>query len=323
MTKLSTQRPSFAKLFSAISAGVLLALSVASLPSFAAEEKEVTLKTTKVRDNIYMIEGVNGFAGGNVAVSVGEDGVLVIDSLLHSMTDKLSASLAKITSNPVGYLLNTHWHGDHVGGNAKFNGKAAVIAHDNVRKRLKAANKEGLGKPTWPVLTFNDAMTVHFNGDTIKVQHYPSGHTDGDSIIYFEKANVLHMGDDYFNGIFPYVDLKSGGNAVTLASTIGIIIDKMPKDVKIIPGHGALATLDDLKGYHQMLQSSINTVKQGVKSGKSLAEIKKAGLDKSLAAWGGGFIPEPNWIEAIHLSLKQAGSETSSHDHGDGKHHHH
>lgn len=299
----------------------LLAISVTSVTA------EVTLKTTKVRDNIYMIEGVNGFAGGNVAASVGTDGILVVDSLLNGKTEQLMESLAKLsdTKTPPRYLLNTHWHGDHTGGNAALSGETPVIAHDNVRKRMMKDQKNYFGaspaspQAAWPVLTFNDQMTLYFNDEVVKLKHYPTGHTDGDSMIYFVKANVLHMGDEYFKGIYPFVDLTTGGSVVGLARNIAKVLNEMPKDVLIIPGHGTLSNLTELKAYHQMLETSIKVVKQGIKQGLSLADIQKKGLGEALASWGKGFIPEKDWISFTHGSITQQ----FSHSHGSSKTHHH
>lgn len=303
----------------------LLAFSLISLPALAQDE-EVALKTTKVRDNIYMIEGANGFAGGNVAVSVGDDGVLVVDSLLKNMTDKLSRSLAKLSSSELRYLLNTHAHGDHTGGNANFSTTAAIIAHDNVRKRMSQpyTNKNGTRAASsieaLPILTFNDAMTVHFNQDTVQLKHYSSGHTDGDSIIYFVKANVLHMGDDFFKGNFPYIDLGRGGSIAGLTQTIGKVIAQAPQDVLIIPGHGALANLKELTEYYEMLQHSIKTVSGAIKAGKTLEQMQAVGLGKRWTSYGSGFISEKEHIKVTYLSLQQTPSLKDKH-HG-GEHHH-
>ena len=288
---------------------------------------EVTLKTTKVRNNVYMIEGVNGFVGGNVAASVGEDGVLLVDSLLNGRTGQLNQALGKLGATKTRYLLNTHWHGDHTGGNAKLSEQAAIIAHDNVRKRLKTDNKNYFGESkaapesAWPVLTFDSQMTVHFNGDAVKLQHYPNGHTDGDAMIYFKQANVLHMGDEYFNGMFPFVDLSTGGNVVGLAANINRVIEQMPANVLIIPGHGALANMKDLKAYRDMLEYSIKTVEAGISAGMNLTAIQKKGLGEKVSAWGKGFIPEKDWIEFTYQSLKNP-DKSAGHSHGGSRHHH-
>jgi glyoxylase-like metal-dependent hydrolase (beta-lactamase superfamily II) len=288
---------------------------------------ETTLKISKIRNNVYMIEGVNGFVGGNVAVSIGEDGVLLVDSLVDGRTGQLNQTLSKLGATKTRYLLNTHWHGDHTGGNAKLSEQATIIAHDNVRKYLQQDNKNYFGESkaapaaAWPVLTFDSQMTVHFNDDVIKLKHYPNGHTNGDAMVYFKKANVLHMGDEFFKGIFPFVDLSTGGSVVGLTANINRVIKQMPADVLIIPGHGTLANIEDLKVYRDMLEHSIKTVKAGIAAGMDLAAIQHKGLGQKMIVWSKGFIPEKDWIEFTYLSLQQQDGK-SGHSHGGKRHHH-
>lgn len=314
--------------FTFINGKALVIGIAATLFSTITVAQEVTLKATKLRGNVYMIEGVGGFAGGNVAASIGEDGILVVDSLVNGRTEQLTASLTKLApKGKLKYLLNTHWHGDHSGGNAKLSAQVPVVAHDNVRKRLMHDQKNYFGaspaapKEAWPVLTFSDSMTFHFNNETVELNHYPNGHTDGDSVIYFKDANVLHLGDDYFKGMYPFVDLTTGGSVLGLAKNIGKIIETMPEDVMIIPGHGALSTLAELKEYHKMLKASIKIVKKAIKDGKSLEQIQQQGLGKALAPFSKGFIPEKDWIGFTYNSIK---GKKVKHAHGaGGKHHHH
>ena len=184
----------------------------------ADELSDIELEITKVKNNIYMLEGVNGFAGGNIAVSAGEDGILIVDDQLPPMSKIIEQALSKIHPGSVRYILNTHWHRDHTGGNAHFSDHAVVIAHTNVRKRLMEEQKGFFGvtpaqpKQVWPIITFDQSITIHFNDETIKVLHYPNGHTDGDGIIIFVESNVAHLGDLLFTDMFPFVDLDSGGN---------------------------------------------------------------------------------------------------------------
>jgi glyoxylase-like metal-dependent hydrolase (beta-lactamase superfamily II) len=300
-------------------------LPVLVLGSAQLMANEMKLQSTPVRGNIHLIQG----AGGNVAASIGDDGILVVDSFVKGVTDKLTLQLAKLAPDAkLKFLLNTHWHGDHTGGNAQLSAQVPVIAHDNVRERLMNAQKNYFGaspaspKEAWPVLTFNDAMTVHFNGETIQVKHYPGGHTDGDSMVYFVNANVLHMGDDYFQGMYPFVDLTTGGSVVGLAKNIGKVLQQMPEDVVIIPGHGKLSNLKELKAYHQMLKTSIEIVKKGIAEGKSLAQIQHNGLGESLSAFGKGFIPEKSWIEFTYQSIKAEHGHKTVHKHNGSSHHH-
>ncbi len=270
---------------------------------------KIELKTTKVNGNVYMLEGVGGFAGGNVAVSVGDDGILIVDDQLAPMSDKIKKALSELSSGDLKFVLNTHWHGDHSGGNETFGKEATIIAHENVRKRLMAAQKNFFGesparpKGAWPVLTFGHSVTIHFNGEAVNVLHYPTGHTDGDSMIYFTDSNVLHMGDHFFNGMFPFVDLTTGGNVLGFADNIKKVIDSVPADAKIIPGHGPLATMADLKGFHEMLEETIAHVQERMTAGKSITEIQEEGLPAKWDSFGGGFIKPKTWIMFIYHSV--------------------
>ena len=198
-------------------------------------------------------------------------------------------------------ILNTHHHGDHTGGNAVFGAKdATIIAQSRVRERL--AKDSALTKEALPVITFDESASVHFNGEEIKLIHYGPGHTDGDSVIYFTKANVVHMGDQFFNGGFPFVDLNSGGSMDGYLKTVATVLEKIPADAKIIPGHGTLATVDDLKKYHAMLQETTAIVKAGIAERKSLEDLKAAGLPNEFKEFGTGFIKTDRWIETIYNS---------------------
>ena len=270
---------------------------------------DVSLKTIKVHANVYMLEGVNGFAGGNIAVSIGSDGILIVDDQFAPMADKIKAALSDLGQGELRFILNTHWHGDHTGGNIVFSDHATVIAHDNVRKRLMSLQKNDFGespaqpKEAWPVITFEQSVNIHFNDETINVIHFPNGHTDSDSIVYFTGANVVHMGDHFFAGAFPFIDLNSNGNAVHYANNIGRILAMLPDDVMVIPGHGHLSTKKDLMAYHKMLNDSIAFVKQYKADGKSLSDIQTMGLPESLKKWETGFIKQDNWIKFIYQSL--------------------
>ena len=266
---------------------------------------KVEIKATNVRGNIYMLEG----QGGNIGVSIGDDGILIVDDQFAPLADKIRAALKQLNSGQLKFVLNTHWHGDHTGGNPVFGKESTIIAHANVRKRLMIEQKRGerviapLPKEGWPVITLESSLSLHFNGEEIKVIHFPSGHTDGDCMIFFTNANVVHMGDDFFVERFPFVDLNSGGNVEGLIKNIEQIIAQLPPDVKIIPGHGPLSTLDDLKKYHRMLVETTASVRQAITAGKTLDELKKQGLPEEWKSWGAGFVPTDRWIETIHQSL--------------------
>lgn len=281
----------------------LIALSASAQTDFS----KVEMKATKVSGNIYMLEG----AGGNIGVSVGTDGVLIVDDQFAPLADKIRAALKGLNQGKLRFILNTHWHGDHTGGNAQFGPEATIIAHDNVRKRLSSEQKIPFFKSTvpaspkeaLPVITFDSSLSVHFNGEDIRAIHYPHGHTDGDSVIFFTSSNVVHLGDDFFAGRFPFVDVDNGGSVVGLAKNIGEIITKIPAGAKLIPGHGPLSTIDDLKLYHRMLRETTDLVRTKVAAGKTLDQIKSEGLPEEWKSWGTGFIKTDQWLELIHISL--------------------
>ena len=260
----------------------------------------IKIKTTHVAGNIYMLEG----AGGNIGVSAGPDGILIVDDQFAPLAEKIRNALKELDEGPLEFLLNTHFHGDHTGGNAVFGNEAHIVAHVNVRKRLQV---EDASKEALPVVTFDDSLSIHFNGEEIRVIHFPNSHTDGDSVIFFTGSNVVHMGDLFFSGRFPYVDLSSGGDVEGLIKHIEKLLAELPPDVKLIPGHGPLSDLDDLKTYHQTLVATTEVVRDQIEAGKSLEEIKAAGLPKKWRSWGAGLISTGRWIEIVHQSLAKVG----------------
>lgn len=278
---------------------VLILTCALGCASVFAQNDEVIIKTTHVAGNVYMLQG----RGGNIGVSAGEDGVLVIDDQFANLSDKIKQAIKKINPAPIEFLFNTHHHGDHAGGNKNFGKEATIIAHHNVRGRISA--KEDLVKEELPVITFNDNLSIHFNGEEIKAIHLPHGHTDGDIAIYFTKSNVVHMGDQFFNGGFPYIDLGSGGNAKNYAKNVKTMIDFIPDDAKVIPGHGALTDVAGLRLFYKMLNDNIAYVQGLMASGKSLQEVQEKGVlpqYKSLARDKGA---ADRWLEIVYNSLKK------------------
>lgn len=272
------------------------ALSLAASTVFAQQDySKVEIKVIPVSKNIYMLEG----SGGNIGVSVGDDGILIVDDQFAPLADKIEAALKGLNPGKLKFVLNTHHHGDHTGGNAAFGAKdATIIAQSNVRNRL--SKDTNLKKEALPVITFDQSASVYFNGEEIKLIHYGPGHTDGDSVIYFTGANVVHMGDQFINGGFPFIDFSSGGNVDGFIKTVGTVLKKIPTDAKVIPGHGKLGTVEDLKNYHAMLTETTDFVKKEIAEGKTLPEIKTNGLPEKYKGFGGGFINTGRWIEAIY-----------------------
>lgn len=291
--------------------GLAAGLVLAATPVLAQQDfSKVEMKVVPVSGNIYMLEG----AGGNIGVSAGPDGILIVVDQYAPLATKIRDALKGINPGKLRFVLNTHYHGDHTGGNPEFGPEASIIAQENVRKRLASGttvrgNKvEPMAAAGLPVITFEDAVSIHFNGEEIKAIHYPHGHTDGDSIIFFTKSNVVHMGDDFFLGRFPFVDLENGGSVQGLIENVGKVIAEIPASSKVIPGHGPLATVEDLKTYHGMLTATTEIVRKGMAAGKTLEELKAAGLGDPWKDWGSGFIKTDMWIATIHASL-QAGTK--------------
>ncbi len=291
-------------LFAALSLTVLASLAFAQGQDFS----KVEMKATHVAGNVWMLEG----SGGNIGVSVGPDGLLIVDDQFAPLADKIKAALKGIGEGKLKFVINTHWHGDHTGSNEVFGVDSTIIAHTNVRKRLNSTNTvmnqtvQPSPKAALPVITFDESLSVHFNGEEIKAIHYPNGHTDGDGVIYFTGANVVHMGDDFVTYGFPFVDLNSGGSVEGMAKNIGNVIAKLPANVKIIPGHGPLSTIEDMKKFHQMLIETSDIVSKQIKAGKSLDEIKAAGLPAKYDSLSKGFVTTPIWIETIYKSQMKA-----------------
>jgi cyclase len=260
---------------------------------------KVQIKSTHVAGNVYMLEG----QGGNIGVSSGPDGLLIVDDQFAPLAEKIDAALQKLEAGgALKFVLNTHWHGDHTGGNAFFGKKGSIIAHANVRKRLAA--KSDTPKEALPVITQDEGLSVHFNGEEIRMIPFGPGHTDGDSMIHFTKSGVVHMGDQFFNGRFPFIDLGSGGSVEGYIKNVASALEKVSDDTKIIPGHGPLGTKKDLKTFHEMLLETTGIVRKSIAEGKSLEQAKAAGLPEKYKEWGTGFINHSRYIELVYNNLK-------------------
>lgn len=293
-------------------AAVLLSLAtvLVLLPASAQGQRNfdnVVIKTHHVAGHVHMLEG----SGGNIGVSVGADGILMIDDQFAPLASKIRKAIEGLGKGKLKFVLNTHWHGDHTGGNAEFGREAPIIAHSNVRKRL-ATRQETRGRvrepappEALPVITFDESLSLHFNGEEIKAVHYPHGHTDGDTVIFFTGSNVVHMGDLFFADRFPFVDLDSGGDVEGLISAVEDVINRTPADARIIPGHGSIKSLNGLKSYHRMLVETTQIVRQRISAGDKLDQVTKAGLPEKWKSWGEGFISTERWLESVYQSLSK------------------
>ena len=252
----------------------------------------VTIQTLPVAGNISMLIG----QGGNIGVSAGEDGVLIIDDQFAPLAGRIKAALQKLGSDTPKFVLNTHFHGDHVGGNAEFGADGVIVAHENVRLRMVDGESPPLALPA---VTFNDNVTVHFNGENITLIHMPAGHTDTDSVVLFEDANVIHMGDHFFNGGFPFVDIASGGSVQGYISNLEKVLSWIDNDTQVIPGHGPLATREDLLSFYNMIKDTSTAVRVSRSMQQSAEEIVAEGLGPEYESWGQGFINEQRWVETV------------------------
>ena len=271
---------------------------------------KVEIKISKVGGNVYMLKG----AGGNIGFSVGDDGIVLVDDQFAPLADRIKAALKSITDKPLRFVINTHYHFDHIDGNANFQKDAPVIAHDNVRKRLESGGTPGnfgsvrqemkpAAREALPILTFSRDVTIHLNGEDIHVLHYPSGHTDGDSMIFFPQSNVVHMGDDFVTYGFPFIDLAGGGSVEGMIVAAEYVIAKLPADVKVIPGHGTISNLDDVREFVTMLQETRSVVEKAIKAGKTLDQMKQEKILETWENWSGEFISAEAFIETLYNDL--------------------
>jgi len=287
--------------------GLLNTTLFAHAVHYPKETQDVQVKTQLIKDNLYLVQG----RGGNIAALTGMEGILIVDDDYKQVSEKLRDALKELGSATPKYILNTHWHGDHTEGNFLFGKDSTIVAHVNVRKRLLDPPEIfGQKTPTYPasalpVITYNESMTVNFNGEDVRLVHFPNGHTDGDTVIFFTKHNVVHMGDDFFVGKFPFVDIWSGGSVQGLINNVASLIKQIPADAKIIPGHGNLATLDDLKAFHVMLVETSDIVTKQMKAKKTVDEIKKTGFPEKYKEWGTGFMKTDQWIDLIYQSYSK------------------
>ena len=280
---------------------MLLAASLVSttfIPAAFSQVRfeKVQIEATALKGSVHMLTGM----GGNIGVSAGDDGILIIDDQFAPLAEKIAAALGELGSDKPKYVINTHYHGDHTGSNAFFHSHkgATILAHDNVRVRL--ANDEKVSPDALPAITYENGIKLHFNGETIHIMHLESGHTDGDSIVWFEQTDVMHTGDLFFNGVFPFIDLKSGGSVKGYIESVKQVMAKIDDDTVLIPGHGALSNKAEYTTFLAMIEETFAFVKAQKAQGKSLEAITEAGLDSQWDKWAWSFISEPKWIATLY-----------------------
>lgn len=281
-----------------------LAAQQQPLPDFS----KVQVETQKVTGNIYMLVG----AGGNIAVSAGDDGVLMVDTEYPPMFEKIEAALKKISDKPLRFVIDTHWHLDHASGNENFaRAGAIIVAQENVRRILASGTmRDGVNYPPFPkddlpAVTYNDHATIYWNGEPVKLIHYPNAHTDGDTVVYFANSHVLDTGDNYRTDGFPLVDQDNGGSVKGIITTLDNIMETYPPDTKVIPGHGPSAmTVADIKSFADMLKDCRARVEKGIAAGKTVEQLKQ---EKVLAGYEkySGRVTSEHFTEMLYRELTE------------------
>ena len=279
------------------------------IPSILAQQDpdKVRVHIAKVAGNVYLLTG----DGGNIVADIGDDGIVLVDDEWAPLADKIQAALKTISDKPIRFVINTHYHADHTDGNKYFQKQAPVIAHDNVRKRLESSGEVGnrgsfvfaaspQPRDVLPILTFDHNLTIHLNDEDIQVMHLPNGHTDGDSIVLFKKSNVVDMGDDFLRIGFPFIDLSSGGSVRGLIDVLEDVIAHLPSDVIVIPGHGPVSHIDDMRTCVRMLKDTRAAVEQGIKQGKTLGQLKEEKVLEPWKDWSGSLITSDIYLETLY-----------------------
>ena len=289
---------------------LLMAMIIATISSATAQDKKVEFETFQLSETVYMLKG----RGGNIGISTGEDGLFIIDDQVKPVTEQLLKAIRKISDKPIRFVINTHYHADHTGGNETIGGAGAVIiSHDNIHKRMTTeqvsifmkSTTPAYAKAALPIVTFNDRMSLHLNGEIATAYHVAHGHTDGDSIIHFPASNVIHMGDMFFNGLYPYVDLDAGGSLQGMVEAADLALTMADDSTRIIPGHGPLAMTEDLKSYRDFLIKASTNVQALIDQNLGLEQIIAA---KPTEEWdetlGKVWIKPPQFVTFVYNSLE-------------------
>lgn len=295
---------------------VLAALSLSLLlarPASAQQEdfSKVTVKTTSVAGSVSMLQG----EGGNIGVLVGPDGVLLVDDEYAPLVPKIEAAVKQLSPKPIRFVVNTHFHGDHTGGNAGLGTDGAIIiAQDNVRKRLSTEQFSPFSKQmrpplpvvAWPVVTFADSVSFHLDGEDIDVFHIAPAHTDGDSVVWFKTSNVVHAGDLFFNGLYPFIDFGTGGSIDGVVAGADLVLSRINDQTKVIPGHGPVGSKADLKRYRDMLATIRDRVRKAIQDGKTLDQtVASKPTAEFDAAWGNGFLKPEAFVALLYTGMKK------------------
>lgn len=268
-------------------------------------QESVPIDSNHVAGPVYVFYG----AGGNIGVSAGPDGVLLVDSQFARQVPLIREEFGKLTEEPLEYLVNTHWHGDHTGGNPLLGVEATILAHTNVRKRVAAdqmlprGTTQALPSSGLPVITFDDAVSVHFNGEEIRLMHFANAHTDGDSVVWFSDSNVMHTGDLFFAGRFPFIDIDSGGSVGGVIAAVEAMLEWLPADARVIPGHGKLTDVAGLRAYGEFLKDCVGLVEGALEAGQSLEDMQASNLFSKYESYSWNFIPSARFLETVYRDV--------------------
>jgi len=274
-----------------------------------AQPNQPAVTTVHVEGPVYMLQGPGG---GNIGVITDPSGSFMIDAMDERSAEQVRAALKSLPGGDrIRILINTHWHSDHTDGNKIFGPGSVVVAHEHVRplltkpQTLLGQQTQALPTGALPTVTYSDKLVLYAGSEPVRLVHYPHAHTDGDTVVFIDRVKVVHMGDMFFNGMFPFLDVENGGDIDNWVRQLDSIIAVLPADTKIIPGHGPLAGVTELKSFRQMLFDSAETVRKQMKEEKTLEQIKAAGLPEKFAPWTKGFMPTPQWLELVYRSLKK------------------